>query len=227
MERRRDGQRWCPFKARSVPGGLASITPLQDHLRHFFDEERHPIGGGHNLLPHGGRHLVFSQHQANHLLHQLRPEPIECHVRDMGPHHPRRPHRGPAREYGEERCCGALIDEQLQEFEARWIDPVQIFHNEEHGVLGGQPQDKSEQRFKGLLAPMLGCQGQRRIVVLRQGQRQQVSQERHRLLYGQLHLFRGTGYLREFCRYGLVRLPLEEAWEQLDQRPKSGMLVIR
>jgi hypothetical protein len=88
----------------------------QDHLRHFFDKERHAIGSGPNLLPHSRRQLVWPQHQTDQLLDQLGSKPVEGHMRDMGLHQPRWPHRGPTRDHGEERCHGALIDEQLQEF---------------------------------------------------------------------------------------------------------------
>jgi hypothetical protein len=54
----------CLFTPRRVQGPLALITPLQDHLRHFFDKQRHPIGSGHNLLPHGRWQLVGARHQA-------------------------------------------------------------------------------------------------------------------------------------------------------------------
>jgi hypothetical protein len=80
-------------------------------------------------------------------------------MRDMGPHQPRWLHCGPTRDDGEERCRGALLDEQLQKGEGRWIDPVQVFYDKEHGMMSGQPKDKGKNHFKSLLTPILWCQG--------------------------------------------------------------------
>jgi hypothetical protein len=57
-----------------------------------------------------------------------------------------------------------LIDQQAEQLERGRIDPVQIFHHKEHGLLGGDaPQDR-QQNVEGLLLVLLRRHCHGRIV---------------------------------------------------------------
>src|SRR5262245_54707242 len=49
----------------------------------------------------------------------------------------------------------ALIDQQTEPFQCRRVDPMQVFHDQEERLLGGQAQEEREERLQGALLLLL------------------------------------------------------------------------
>ena len=64
---------------------------------------------------------------------------------------------------------GALIDQEAEQLQRGRIDPVQVFHDEEHRLLGGDAQQDRQEGVQGLLLLLLGRYSQGGIV---RGQRE-------------------------------------------------------
>src|SRR5215831_2585272 len=75
---------------------------------------------------------------------------------------------------------GALIDQQAEKFQRGRIDPVQVFHDKEHRLLGGDAQQDRQEGVQGLLLLLLRRYGQGSIVS-RQREGEERGQKRHSL----------------------------------------------
>jgi hypothetical protein len=58
----------------------------------------------------------------------------------MGPARPGRAEVRPKGEQRQDAGGGALIDQEAEQLQRGRIDPVQVFHDKEHGLLGGDAQ---------------------------------------------------------------------------------------
>ena len=56
-----------------------------------------------------------------------------------------------------------MIDQQAEQLERGRIDPVQVFHNKEHWLLGSDPQQDGQEGVQGLLFLLRGRPGERGI----------------------------------------------------------------
>ena len=54
---------------------------------------------------------------------------------------------------------GALIDQESEKFQGRRIDPVQVFHDKEQGLLGGNAPHDRQEGVQRLLLLLLGRHG--------------------------------------------------------------------
>jgi hypothetical protein len=61
---------------------------------------------------------------------------------------------------------------------------VQVFHDEEHGLMFGKFEEDCDDGFQRLLALTLGRQIEQRIAVFRQGERKERRQQRDGCLQG-------------------------------------------
>src|SRR4029450_19550 len=87
--------------------------------------------------------------------------------RDLGEVGAPRPGRGEVRTKGEQRQDTggrALIDQEAEQLERGRIDPVQVFHDKEHGLLGRNAQQDRQQGLEGVLLLLLGREVQGSIV---------------------------------------------------------------
>jgi hypothetical protein len=71
---------------------------------------------------------------------------------------------GPTGQQRQDTGGGALIDQETEEFQRRRIDPVQVFHDKEQGLLRGDVQQDRQQGLEGLLLLLLGRHGQGGII---------------------------------------------------------------
>src|SRR5262245_41834322 len=58
----------------------------------------------------------------------------------------------------------ALVDQEAEKLQRRRIDPVQVFHDKEHGLLGRNAQQRRQESLQGLLLLLLRRHGQGGIV---------------------------------------------------------------
>ena len=149
--------------------------------------------------------------------------------RDLGEVGAPRPGWGEVGPKGQERQDtgrGTLVDQEAEEFQRGRIDPVQVFHDKEHGLLRGNAQQDRQEGVQRLLLLLLGRHGQRGIV-RRQRQGEERGQEGHRLRQRQAMLHQEPFQFAELLRRGLLALKVERhPLQQIDHRIQGGMLVI-
>jgi hypothetical protein len=95
---------------------------------------------------------------------------------------------------------------------------MQVFHHEEHRLLGGDSEQNRQEGLQGLLLLLLRGQGQGGII-RRQRQGEEGSQQGHGLCQGQAILHQEPFQFAELLLRGL--LPLEaqrHALQQIDHR---------
>src|SRR5712691_2174379 len=102
----------------------------------------------------------------------------------MGPQTPRRLKLRPTRQYGEDGGGGALVKEEREKLQRRRIHPVQVFDNQDYGVLGGTFQGECQEHFEGTLLLPLGRQGEWLIAFGRYGRGGGSGREGDRLVQG-------------------------------------------
>jgi hypothetical protein len=105
---------------------------------------------------------------------------MQRHLGEVRAPGPRRAEVGPKGEQCQNAGGGALIDQQAEQFQRGWIDPVQVFHDQEHGLPCGDAQEDGQEGLQDPLLLLLGRHGQGSIVG---GQRQgeEGGKERHGL----------------------------------------------
>ena len=74
----------------------------------------------------------------------------------MGAPRPGRAEVGPKGQQGQDAGGGALIDQQAEKLQRGRIDPVQVFHDKEHGLLRGNAQQDRQQRVQRPLLLLRG-----------------------------------------------------------------------
>jgi hypothetical protein len=120
-----------------------------------------------------------------------------------------------------------LIDQESEEFQRGRIDPVQVFHDKEHRLLGGNAQHDCQEGMQGLLLLLLGRHRQGDIVgAQRQGE--EGSKQGHSLRQWQAILHQEALQFAELLLRGL--LPVEaqrHPFQQLNHWIQGGVLVIR
>ena len=52
---------------------------------------------------------------------------------------------GPKGQQGQDAGRGALMDQETEKLQRGRIDPVQVFHDKEHGLLGGKAQQDRQE----------------------------------------------------------------------------------
>ena len=74
---------------------------------------------------------------------------------------------------------GALIDQEAEQLERGRTDPVRVFHDKEHGLLGGDAQQDHQQDVESLLLVLLRrhCHGR----IVRRQRQEEGGTEGHRL----------------------------------------------
>jgi hypothetical protein len=55
---------------------------------------------------------------------------------------------------------GALVDQEAEQFQRGGIDPMQVFHHNEHRLLGRNAQQDRQESVQRSLLLLLGRQGQ-------------------------------------------------------------------
>ena len=59
------------------------------------------------------------------------------------------------------RAVKPLIDQEAEELQRGGVDPVQVLHHQEHGLLGRNAQQDGQQGMQRLLLLLLGERGSR------------------------------------------------------------------
>src|SRR5262249_31430858 len=77
---------------------------------------------------------------------------------------PRRTKVGPKGPQRQDVRGGTLINQQVEELQGGRIDPVQVFHDKEHRLLGGDAQEDRQEGLQRLLLLLLRRFGQRGII---------------------------------------------------------------
>src|SRR5262252_9053410 len=148
-----------------------------------------------------------------HLAEMRAPGPGRAEVRTKGPQ-------------GQDTGNRALIDQETQKLQRRRIDPVQVFHDKEHGPLRRKAQQDRQQDLEGLLLLLLGREVQGGVVGA-QRERQEGGKEGHDLRQWQTVLHQEPLEFAQLVLRGL--LPLEAQGYPLykvDDRIQGGVLVI-
>ena len=79
-------------------------------------------------------------HPAGQLGGLSRRQAIERHLGEVRTPRPGRAEVGPTGEQRQDAGGGALIDQEGEQLQCGGVDPVQVFHDEEHRLLGGDFQ---------------------------------------------------------------------------------------
>ena len=121
---------------------------------------------------------------------------------------------------------GALINQQAEELQRGRIDPVQVFHDKEHGLLGRNAQQDGQQDLQGLLLVLLRRHRQRGIVC-RQREREQRRQEGHGFFQWQAILHHQSLQFPQLLLWRFLPLKAQRhPLQQIDPRIQGGILVI-
>ena len=104
---------------------------------------------------------------------------------------------------------------------------MQVFDDHEHRLLRGQPLHQGQQHVEGPLPLLLRREGSGRIALGGQRQRQEVCEQGHRLLQGELGLRQEGLELHEGGSRGSARPPLQPALETLSDGIQGRVLVVR
>jgi hypothetical protein len=92
----------------------------------------------------------------NHHRDLLPGQPVQRHLGEVGAP---RPGRAEVRAKGQERQDArgrGLINKETEQLQRRRIDPVQVFHDKQHWLLGGGVQHHGQESVQGLLLLLLG-----------------------------------------------------------------------
>jgi hypothetical protein len=127
---------------------------------------------------------------------------------------PGRAEVGPKGEQRQDAGGGALIDQEAEQLQRGRIDPVQIFHDQEHGLLGRNAQLDRQEGVQGLLLLLLGRHSHRGIVSS-QREGEQGGKKRHNLRQRQAILHQEPLQFAQLLRRGF--LPLEAQHHPLQQ----------
>jgi hypothetical protein len=103
---------------------------------------------------------------------------------------------------------------------------MQVFDDQEYGLLHGQSPYQSQQHLEGPLSLLLRWQWSGGIALSRQRQRHEVREQGHRLLQGELRLRQESLQLRQGGGRGCARPPLEPALQARGDRIQRGVLVV-
>jgi hypothetical protein len=137
---------------------------------------------------------------------------------------PGRAEVGPTGQQRQDAGGGALVDQEAEEFQRGRIDPVQVFHDQEQGLLGGDAQRDRQQGVQRLLLLLLGRYGQGGIVgAQRHGE--QGGKQRHGLRQRQAILYQKSFQFAELLRRGLLALEAQRSRNKPTScsRPTSGV----
>ena len=77
------------------------------------------------------------RHSGGHLDSLAPWQAIKRHIGEMRAPRPGRAEVGPTSQQHQHVCSGALIDQETEQLQRGRIDPVQVFHNKEQGLLRG------------------------------------------------------------------------------------------
>src|SRR5262249_13431260 len=141
-----------------------------------------------------------------------------------------RPGRAEVRTKGQQRQDaggGALIDQETEQLQRGRIDPVQVFHHKEHGLLGCDAQEDRQKGLQSLLLLLLGRQGQGSIVS-GQREREEGGKEGDSFCEWQATLHQESLQLAVLLLERLLALEAQGyVLQQIDQWVQRRILVIR
>ena len=177
---------------------LLEQTGLQDHLGQLLDKQWHPIGLGHHLLEDLRRQRLAVCHPAGQLGGLAAWQARQRHLDQVRATDPGRAEVGAKGEQRQDQGGGTLVDHEAEALQRRGIDPMEVFHDEEHRLLGGDAQQDRQEGLQGLLLLLLGREGQGSVVG---GQRQgkEGGKEGHGLCQRQAILLQDPSSLLSFC----------------------------
>jgi hypothetical protein len=179
---------------------------LQHHLGQLLDKQRHPIGLGDDLLDHLGRQGLAVCHMADHLRGLATRQARQCDLGEVRAPRPGRAEVGPKGPQRQEAGGGALVDQEGEEFQRGRINPVQVFHDKEHRLLGGDAQQDRQEGVQGHLLLLFRRHSQGGIVSS-QREREESGQEGHSLRQRQAMLHQEPLQFAELLLRGC--LPVE------------------
>src|SRR5262249_10537560 len=111
-----------------------------------------------------------------------------------------------------------LLHQEGEHLHCRGIDPVQVFDDEQHWVLGGEPQHHRQDGLQGLVTPLLRRHWAWRIARICAWQRQESGQEWDRLVQRQRTAGQDSFEVVQLRVRCVVLLPLQDLREQLNDR---------
>ena len=163
---------------------LAEQTRLQDHLRQLFDEQRVPIGVGHELLEHGLRHPLALGHAGDHVRRLIAGQGCELDPSIVAAAVPRRLELRAEDEQREQWDRRVVIEEQADQLYRRRVDPVKVLHDEQQGLRAGDRPQHRHNRFEGARPLTLRAQCQGTITIFGKWHRQKGGEQRDHVRQG-------------------------------------------
>jgi hypothetical protein len=124
--------------------GFSQQARFQHRLGQLFYEQRDAIRPGHDLGHHLGRQGFPTGHPRNHHPHLGLGQTLQRYGGQMCAQAPRRLKLRPASEQGQEPGRWPLLHQQSKKFSSRGVDPVQVFHDKEDGLLLRQRQQPGQ-----------------------------------------------------------------------------------
>ena len=120
-----------------------------------------------------------------------------------------------------------MIDQEAEKLQRGWIDPVQVFHDKEYWLLGGDAQQDRQDGLQRLPLLLLGRPVQGHVVP---GQRQgeQGGEEGDGLLQRQAVLHQEPLKFADLLARGLLAVESQRhPLQQIDDGKEGAVLVIR
>ena len=206
---------------------LLEQAGLQHHLGQLLHKQRHPVGLGYHLRHDLRWQRLAVGHTVGHLRRLLTRQARQRHLGEMRAPRPGRVEVGPKGPQRQDARGGALIDQHGEEFQGGRIDPVQVFHDKEHRLLGGNAHHDGQESMQGLLLLLLGRRRQGGIVVA-QRQGEEGGKQGHGLRQRQTILDQEPFQFAQLLLGGLLALKVQRhPLQQINQGIQGAVLVIR
>jgi hypothetical protein len=209
-----------------VVAGVGEQTRLEHRFSQFLDEQRHPVGLGHDLRTYLGRQSLLSDHPLHHRRPVIQAEPGERQRAYVRLTRPRRREIGSEGDDHQHRQVRDALDGQGQKLLRRRVDPVHVLVDHQNRLVRRERHELVHERFERQLLLALRGQIERRVTLAGRHAEQRGDQ-RHRTLE----------LVRPACQQSfqlvearLGRITAREgrgALQMLDHRMQRAGLVIR
>ena len=134
---------------------------LDDRPRELFHKQRHAVGPLGDLIDHLLRD-VPADLRRHHLADLTLRQPVQRDLREMRQALPRRDKFRPERQQDQNAVVQSLRNDLLDELQRRGVEPVQVFQDEQHRLLGGLLAQPVPQQLEGLFLLELRIDVERR-----------------------------------------------------------------
>ena len=146
--------------------GLGLLGQFDQRARQLLDKEGHAVGSSRDLAADRGRQIVAARDGRSDRLDGGPSQAIECEARDTRMGGQDWLAVGPARQQDQNTSVFDLIEQETDELERGWIDPMHIFNDHEHRFALGERQQLFAKGGERAVALHLRRQIERTVAIL-------------------------------------------------------------